>query len=268
MNHIYYIKNIVNSKYYIGLTNNPKRRETRHFSDLRNGKHDNIHLQNSFNKYGESSFEFKVIYKKDCTLEHISDMEKEFIKKYNSYQDGYNMNEGGFENNGFVSQFSKCDVFNILASLKYVSMSGELLAEIHGTTRTSINRVKYGEICEKYKTEFDNFDEQMQEDIFINFDKKHNIINSVNSRLGERNKKFPEDVYLCILAYNEKHKRKSPIMANILNCCPSTIRLFIRGKTNKYIHEIYNSLDDNNKENFYSKAKNLFENNASLCGNT
>lgn len=58
---IYCIRNIVNGIIYIGSSKDVFNRKIHHFSDLRCKRHNNARLQNSFNKYGESNFEFYVI---------------------------------------------------------------------------------------------------------------------------------------------------------------------------------------------------------------
>jgi group I intron endonuclease len=58
---IYKIINVVNNKFYIGSAVNFSRRKTRHFSELRTNKHNNLKLQNAWNKYGETSFVFAVV---------------------------------------------------------------------------------------------------------------------------------------------------------------------------------------------------------------
>lgn len=59
---IYKIRNKVNGKYYVGSSNNIKRRVLyEHFGMLRDGDHFNKHLQNAWNKYGEDSFEVLVV---------------------------------------------------------------------------------------------------------------------------------------------------------------------------------------------------------------
>jgi group I intron endonuclease len=58
---IYKIINIVNNKFYVGSAVDLKRRKTRHFSELRTGKHNNHHLQAAWVKYGEQSFVFVVV---------------------------------------------------------------------------------------------------------------------------------------------------------------------------------------------------------------
>lgn len=58
---VYEILNTTNLKRYIGSSKDLAGRRKSHFSDLRNGHHDNSHLQNAWNKYGSDNFEFNVI---------------------------------------------------------------------------------------------------------------------------------------------------------------------------------------------------------------
>ena len=58
---IYKITNINNGKYYIGSSININRRWHEHKRNLNKNKHNNIHLQKSWNKYGEASFLFEII---------------------------------------------------------------------------------------------------------------------------------------------------------------------------------------------------------------
>ena len=58
---IYKIINVVNNKFYVGSAVDLKRRKTRHFSELRTGKHNNRYLQAAWVKYGEQVFVFVVV---------------------------------------------------------------------------------------------------------------------------------------------------------------------------------------------------------------
>ena len=58
---IYKITNKLNNKYYVGSSTNMKLRVYNHFRKLRHGIHENSHLQNAWNKYGETCFEFQVV---------------------------------------------------------------------------------------------------------------------------------------------------------------------------------------------------------------
>jgi len=58
---VYKIINVVNNKFYVGSTNDFKRRKTRHFSELRNGRHNNRYLQAAWVKHGEQAFVFVIV---------------------------------------------------------------------------------------------------------------------------------------------------------------------------------------------------------------
>ena len=93
--YIYIIENLTTNKKYVGLTTNIKKREHDHFSYLRRNAHVNQKLQNAFNKYGEKDFTFfyKEFEIKD--FEQLKELEIEYIEKYNSYYEGYNLTLGG-----------------------------------------------------------------------------------------------------------------------------------------------------------------------------
>ena len=91
---IYAIKNKTNNKMYVGMTNNYKKRIEYHLYELRHNKHHSQKLQRAFNKYGEENFEFCVLLKVN-KMEGLELKEKEFIKKYDTYKNGYNCSEGG-----------------------------------------------------------------------------------------------------------------------------------------------------------------------------
>lgn len=70
---IYCIINIKNNKCYIGSTKYISSRLWKHRSLLRNKKHDNQHLQNAWNKYGEDNFDYYIVEK--CNIELLEERE-------------------------------------------------------------------------------------------------------------------------------------------------------------------------------------------------
>lgn len=90
---IYYIYNIINGKMYIGESVDIYRRWREHAQDLKDGAHDNVHLQRSWDKYGECNFKFNIIEK--CKEDDLLEREKYWIKFYDSFNNGYNQTEGG-----------------------------------------------------------------------------------------------------------------------------------------------------------------------------
>lgn len=81
---IYIIRNLVNNKVYIGKSKNVKQRKNAHFSALKLNKHNNQHLQNSYNKYGKNNFQFDVL--EYCEESLLPSKEMYYIELYkNNY---------------------------------------------------------------------------------------------------------------------------------------------------------------------------------------
>lgn len=89
---VYKITCIVNGKFYIGSSINFKIRWRDHLSELRRGIHDNPHLQNAFNKYGEEAFLFEII---EVVMPwFVLDREQYWLKRLKPFNHdiGFNMN--------------------------------------------------------------------------------------------------------------------------------------------------------------------------------
>lgn len=87
---IYKIINVINNKFYVGSAVNFSRRKTRHFSELRTGKHNNSKLQNAWNKYGEQAFVFVVVEEvADKTL--LLTVENRWLKEHVGQDYCYNI---------------------------------------------------------------------------------------------------------------------------------------------------------------------------------
>lgn len=88
---IYKITNILSNKIYIGSGIDINNRWAVHRYQLKNNKHVNIHLQNSYNAYGLDSFKFEII--EICEKEKFEEREQYWMDIYNSYDKnlGYNI---------------------------------------------------------------------------------------------------------------------------------------------------------------------------------
>ena len=81
---IYMILNKVNGKIYIGKAIDIERmRWEQHKRRLRDNKHDNKHLQNAWNKYGEINFEFSILL--ECEESQLNTYEQYYIFELMTY---------------------------------------------------------------------------------------------------------------------------------------------------------------------------------------
>ena len=96
MGYIYKVTNVVNGKVYIGQTiHTIEWRWNTHLVAAYNdrmGDH-NVLFHRAIRKYGIDAFKVKQLEKCDNSI--LNDREKYWIKKYNSYPNGYNLTIGG-----------------------------------------------------------------------------------------------------------------------------------------------------------------------------
>lgn len=74
---VYKLVNLINGKFYIGSTKNMRKRLWKHRALLRHNKHNNPHLQNSWNKYGENNFDYCIL--ETCNEQNQYEREQFYI---------------------------------------------------------------------------------------------------------------------------------------------------------------------------------------------
>lgn len=129
---IYKIINLVNNKVYIGQSKNVYRRAIYHRFELNHNRHQNPHLQYSWNKYGKENFKFEVI--EYCN--NLTKKEKFYISNFNG--ELYNIKEatnhpGG--NNKPLSNQHKLNISN--------SMKGKIPSNLREFQLSNVRKVAY-----------------------------------------------------------------------------------------------------------------------------
>lgn len=133
---VYIITNIRNNRVYVGQTIDLKRRKYEHLSQLRKGSHKNTELQNDYNKYGESCFQFSVIISgliRPCRLK----VETFLINMYGGIESPnvYNYQDNVTENKEMryrVSKGQQGKIVNPESVMKMrKSLTGRHLSETH-----------------------------------------------------------------------------------------------------------------------------------------
>lgn len=195
MEYIYRIHCIDNNKDYVGLTNNPKRREARHWNDLSNGIHDNPHLQKAYNLYGREAFFYEILQAYDCTEVEIKQHEQEWIEKLDSYHNGFNCNPGG-DLSYLPGKLTKEDVFNILAVVEHKGHQGGKLAKIYDVSIKVISNVKTHRSYDRYIDEYEKLPQSEKDRRYILMNNKYHFTKQLNK---SRRRLTAEDVYLLLI---------------------------------------------------------------------
>ena len=91
---IYKSTNLINGKSYIGVDSNwPKRKAVHKYWAFTGNTQS--HFYNALRKYGWNNFDWELVYQSKDYEHTFHVMENYFIKKYDSFNNGYNMTMGG-----------------------------------------------------------------------------------------------------------------------------------------------------------------------------
>jgi len=125
---IYKITCITNNKVYIGQSTNIQERIKDHKRRLKNNKHDNSYLQNSWNKYGKENFKFEMLEICENNFKILNEREIYWINEYNALDRrfGFNLSSGG--GNGYSlagkTDEEKTTIFKKMSVTQHLKYSG------------------------------------------------------------------------------------------------------------------------------------------------
>lgn len=89
---IYRIRNVINDKCYYGSSKNINRRWSKHKSQLKNNRHENIILQRAWDKYGKDNIVFEVV--ELCEEFELLTREQKYLDSNPDYNIGVLANGG------------------------------------------------------------------------------------------------------------------------------------------------------------------------------
>ena len=139
---IYKATNKINGKMHIGRTIKSLFERTRgHISKSLNNSDGNIYFHNAIKKHGPENFEWKIIAKCN-SLEELNAAEIEMIKKYDTFENGYNLTKGGEGTVGYKLTEETKNKISEAVSGKNHPMYGKHISEEHKRRLSEFNRGK------------------------------------------------------------------------------------------------------------------------------
>lgn len=257
--YIYQIENLVTHESYIGQTINIQQRKNRHFSRLRNNSHINKKLQNSFNKYGEQEFHFRYWEFEIENREELDNLECEYIKKYNSLNNGFNLVEGGGKppSRRLVKEQ---DVIGYLCVLEiYGDGYGKTFEDICGWSKGTANKIKnhklYNDIIEKFLKINVNEKIKIAKTFFEDFKIKERALKRQLKQGGTKIAYMltQDDYNFAFLA--QEYGYSYTAVAKYLGVQPATVKDWFNGRSRRKNKEIYKLISPEEKKLLISRLK-------------
>ena len=178
--YIYFIINQENGKRYVGQTIRYSDRKSDHKRKLNNHTHVNAKLQNAWDKYGENAFIWEKITYDNISAEELDEYEIYYIKKYNSVEDGYNIETGGSHGRGKDAR-SKLTfdqyAFAYLGNKKYDGMTmrtGNYL----GVDSSCISAIRREQAYTWWLEDVNNLSQEVKDKYISDFEEKLDLKNN------------------------------------------------------------------------------------------
>ena len=127
---VYWIKNLLNNKVYIGSSARLKMRLKDHIKLLQKDKHPNKHLQCAYNKYGKDKFELAILETCEAIKDTLLYLEQKYIDEI---KPEYNMCPKAYSMLGFKHSKEFCEKCK-LRDLSYL-FTEEVLKKRGNSTR-------------------------------------------------------------------------------------------------------------------------------------
>ena len=257
--YIYQIENLITHESYIGQTINFKQRQRTHINQLKGNRHENPKLQNAWNKYGEQEFHFRVWEFEINSEEELNKLECEYIEKYDSLNNGYNLVEGG----GKPPLHQKVKDDDIVSFLcvqwKYGDGYGKTCEEIFGWSKGTASSAKRKVRFLKANDIFDKMTDL----------EKENRVNEINDKYNLNDKSLKRQLTQggCQKAYQLSSEDFNfafaaqelgygyTAVANYIGVKPATVKDWFNGRSRKKEKEQFNKLSSEEKSQFFGRVK-------------
>lgn len=258
LGYIYFITNNETGEKYVGKTTNIKRRKNEHFNKLKINRHINKKMQNSWNKYGEKAFAFDFIEFDISSEQELNEKEIYYIKKYDSFNNGYNLTLGGDGGNtrGKLSFEDYCFIY-IGCQWKGMSLKIAKFLDIDSSTVSSVLRKKS---YLWYKEAADKLDKEEKEYIINKFKETFSIPKDKEYDIQKESTSLTEDDYFyCFCIASSYGRGIETILANFFDKHKSFLTNGIKNKTKGKVYFAHQRFLNLNKDEILKIGQQKFE---------
>lgn len=259
--YIYHIICKPTQKHYIGITNNIKRRLKKHRTELTNNIHHSPKLQNAWNFYGKENFIYEFREVEVESYEKLGQIEIEEIKKYDSYNNGYNCTTGGVNPRDWHQKVKNEDIITYLCiEYLYGEGYGKTIEEIFGWSRGTASSAKrregYVEATSIFEKMTDQEKSQRAKQDFIKYKVQEKFLERQLKQGGcEKAYKLSNEDFFFAFAAQQLGYGYS-CTAHYIGIKSATVKDWFNGRSRKKQKEEFLQLSEEEKEKYLEKVKN------------
>lgn len=257
--YIYRITNINTNQSYIGITEDFQRRKKKHIKELNSNTHHSPKLQNAWNYWGPNSFEWSVREVDISKYDDLYNLEIEEIKRFDSYNNGYNCNSGGRISN-WKQKVKNEDIVKFLCiQWKYGDGYGKTCEQVFKWSKGTASAAKRGIRFIDANIAFDSLSKTEKEKIAVSAFEELSIESKALTRQltqggCERAYSLTQEDYNFAFTAQKLGYSYTPV-AIYLGVKPATVKDWFNGRSRKKEKEQFNKLSDEEKNRLIGRVK-------------
>ena len=234
---IYKIENLINHKCYIGQSIDVHRRWTEHkrLYKVETDAGYNYPIYRAFRKYGIENFSFELL--EECLASELNEKEKIYIRRYDSFFNGYNQSFGGDSK----SSKPKENIIKVFNLLQTTTLTHPEIAKECNVSKSLVQGMNVGRVWHN-----DDFDYPLQKGA-----NNSKLLKKERNKQKETKKKEPiktRNIICPICGGKKKHESKH---------CKDCAKEMSKNKNKPSKEELLNLLNENPNFEFIGRKYNV-----------